>query len=64
MHHGDRGIWENTEKWEGLTGKFIFNHSRKRQRWKKGKSNWAEDIPELMKNNKSIDLKPKEYKLG
>lgn len=51
MHHGDRGIWENTEKWEGLTGKFIFNHSLKRQRWKKGKGNWAEDIPELMKNN-------------
>lgn len=22
MHHGDREIRENTEKWEGLTGKF------------------------------------------
>ena len=30
----------------------------------KSKGNWAEDIPELMKNNKSVDLKPKEYKLG
>lgn len=29
----------------------------------KGKGNWAEDIPELMKNNKSIDLKPKRIQI-